>query len=209
MENITYGYVRVSSKDQNIERQLIALKNAGISEKHIYIDRQSGKNFNRPAYKKLCRRLQSGDTLYIKELDRLGRNKVEIKEELSKLRKKKIRIKITNIPTTMHDYGEDDWILDMVNNILVEVLAAVAEQERAANHQRQAEGIAAAKARGVHMGRPYLQLPDNFAYYYKKWEKKEMPRVDILNELNIDMVKFQTYVRSYRKQLEKGKISPD
>ena len=205
----TYGYVRISDSSQKIHRQMDFMESLNIPPCNIFIDRQSGKNFNRPAYKKLCRRLQSGDTLYIKELDRLGRNKVEIKEELSKLRKKKIRIKITNIPTTMHDYGEDDWILDMVNNILVEVLAAVAEQERAANHQRQAEGIAAAKARGVHMGRPYLQLPDNFAYYYKKWEKKEMPRVDILNELNIDMVKFQSYVRSYRKQLEKGKISPN
>ena len=204
-----YGYVRISDSSQKIFRQMDFMENLGIPQSNIFIDRQSGKDFDRPAYKRLCRKLRSGDTLYIKELDRLGRNKIEIKEELSKLRKKKIRVKITNIPTTMHDFGEDDWILDMVNNILVEVLAAVAEQERAANHQRQTEGIAAAKARGVHMGRPYLQLPDNFSYYYQAWRKKEMLRADILNELGIDKVKFQTYVRSYRKQLEKGKISPD
>lgn len=205
----TYGYVRISDSSQKIHRQMDFMKSLSIPQCNIFIDQQSGKNFNRPAYKKLCRQLQPGDTLYVKELDRLGRNKVEIKEELSKLRKKNIRIKITNIPTTMHDYGEDDWILDMVNNILIEVLAAVAEQERAANHQRQAEGIAAAKARGVHMGRPYLHLPDNFSYYYQAWEKKEIPRADILKELNIDMVKFQSYVRSYKSQLKKGKIQPD
>ncbi len=204
-----YGYVRISDSSQKIFRQTDFMENLGIPQSNIFIDRQSGKDFDRPAYKRLCRKLRSGDTLYIKELDRLGRNKIEIKEELSKLRKKKIRVKITNIPTTMHDFGEDDWILDMVNNILVEVLAAVAEQERAANHQRQAEGIAAAKARGVHMGRPYLQLPDNFSYYYQAWRKKEMLRADILNELGIDKVKFQTYVRSYQKQIEKGKIPPD
>lgn len=204
-----YGYVRISDSSQKIFRQMDFMENLGIPQSNIFIDRQSGKDFDRPAYKRMCRKLKSGDTLYIKELDRLGRNKTEIKEELSKLQKKKIRVKITNIPTTMHDFGEDDWILDMVNNILVEVLAAVAEQERAANHQRQAEGIAAAKARGVHMGRPYLQLPDNFSYYYQAWRKKEMLRADILNELGIDKVKFQTYVRSYQKQIEKGKISPD
>ena len=203
-----YGYVRISDSSQKIHRQMDFMENLGISKTNIFIDRQSGKNFDRPAYKRLYRKLQPGDTLYIKELDRLGRNKIEIKEELSKLRKKKVKVKITNIPTTMHDFGEDDWILDMVNNILVEVLAAVAEQERATNHQRQAEGIAAAKARGVHMGRPYLQLPNNFSYYYQAWSKKEMSRAEILTELNIDMVKFQSYVRSYQKQLEKGKIMP-
>lgn len=204
-----YGYVRISDSSQKIYRQMDFMENLGIPRSNIFVDQQSGKNFNRPAYKRLCRKLKSGDTLYIKELDRLGRNKTEIKEELSKLRKKKVRIRITNIPTTMHDYGEDDWILDMVNNILIEVLAAVAEQERITNHQRQAEGIAAAKARGVHMGRPYLQLPDNFSYYYWAWKKKEMRRTDILQELNIDQVKFQSYVRSYETQVKKGKITPD
>lgn len=193
-----YGYIRISDATQKINRQMDFMTDLGIDEEHIFIDKQSGKDFNRPAYRRLLRKLKSGDTLYIKELDRLGRNKEEIKEELNKLRSKKVHVKITNIPTTMHDYGEDDWILDMVNNILVEVLAAIAEQERITNHQRQAEGIAAARARGVHLGRPILKLPDNFAYYYKCWEEKTMSRAEILDALQIDKVKWSSYCRSYR-----------
>lgn len=201
-----YGYVRISSSHQKIDRQIDFMRSLNIPKRNIYIDKKSGKDFNRPSYQKLYRKLQAGDTLYIKELDRLGRNKIEIKNELTKLRKKRIRVRITNIPTTMHDYGDDDWILDMVNNILIEVLSAIAEHERILNHQRQSEGIAAAHSRGVHMGRPYLQLPDNFTFYYNAWKKKELKRADILNILNIDMVKFQSYVRSYQKQLERKEI---
>ncbi len=202
----TYGYIRISSSHQKIDRQIDFMKTLNIPKRNIYVDRKSGKDFDRPSYKKLMRKLKGGDILYIKELDRLGRNKIEIKNELTKLRNKRVRVRITNIPTTMHDYGEDDWILDMVNNILIEVLAAMAEHERILNHQRQSEGIAAAHSRGVHMGRPYLQLPENFTYYYNAWKKKELKRADILEILNIDMVKFQSYVRSYQKQLEKNKI---
>lgn len=198
-----YGYIRISDATQKIHRQMDFMKELGIAEDHIFIDKQSGKNFERPAYKRLMRKLKPGDTLYIKELDRLGRNKEEIKEELNKLRSKQIRVKITNIPTTMHDFGEDDWILDMVNNILIEVLAAVAEQERITNHQRQAEGIAAARARGVHLGRPVLQLPDNFPYYYDCWKNNTMTRAEILETLQIDSVKFYSYIRSYRNHIKK------
>ena len=193
-----YAYIRISDATQKIWRQLDFMKKLGIDKENIFIDKQSGKDFKRPAYKKLMRRLKPGDTLYIKELDRLGRNKEEIKEELNKLRSKQIRVKITNIPTTMHDFGEDDWILDMVNNIMIEVLAAVAEQERITNHQRQAEGIAAARARGVHMGRPVLKLPDNFEYYYNCWEEKTMSRAEIMDILQIDAAKWNSYCRSHR-----------
>ncbi len=193
-----YAYIRISDATQKVWRQLDFMEKLGIDRKNIFIDKQSGKDFKRPAYKKLMRKLRPGDTLYIKELDRLGRNKEEIKEELNKLRSKQIRVKITNIPTTMHDFGEDDWILDMVNNIMIEVLAAVAEQERIINHQRQAEGIAAARARGVHMGRPVLKLPDNFEYYYNCWKEKTMSRAEILDILQIDASKWTSYCRSYR-----------
>jgi len=199
-----YGYVRISDTSQKIHRQMDFMKGLGISEKNIFIDKQSGKDFNRPAYKKLMRKLHAGDTLYIKELDRLGRDKIEIKEELSKLHSKKVRVKITNIPTTMLDFKESDWILDMVTNILVEVLSAVAEQERITNHQRQAEGIAAARARGVHLGRPHLELPDSFPYYYELWKTKKKPRAIILKELQLDSVKFYSYVRSYENKLKKS-----
>lgn len=199
----TYGYVRISDSTQKIHRQMDFMKELGINENNIFVDRQSGKDFARPAYKKLMRKLHAGDTLYIKELDRLGRNKTEIKEELSKLRSKKIRVRITNIPTTMIDFKDSDWILDMVTNILVEVLSAVAEQERITNHQRQAEGIAAARARGVHLGRPHLDLPDNFPYYYDLWKTKKKSRAAILQELQLDSVKFYSYVRSYENKLKK------
>lgn len=199
-----FGYVRISDTSQKVNRQMDFMTELGIAEDHIFIDKQSGKDFNRPAYRKLMRKLKSGDTLYIKELDRLGRNKEEIKEELNKLRSKKIHIRITNIPTTMIDVGEEAWIIDMVNNILIEVLAAVAEQERVTNHQRQAEGIAAARARGVHLGRPILKLPDNFEYYYNAWQNKTMTRAEILNTLQIDAVKWMSYVRSYRNHQNKA-----
>ena len=105
----------------------------------------------------------------------------------------------------MLDVGEEAWIIDMVNNILIEVLAAVAEQERITNHQRQAEGIAAARARGVHLGRPILKLPDNFEYYYNAWQSKAMTRTEVLNALQIDTVKWTSYVRSYRNHLKNAK----
>lgn len=199
-----YGYIRISDATQKIHRQMDFMQKLGIAEDHIFIDKQSGKDFQRPAYKKLSRRLKPGDTLYIKELDRLGRNKNEIKEELDKFRSKQIRVRITNIPTTMRDYGEDNWILDMVNNILIEVLAAVAEQERITNHQRQAEGIAAARARGVHLGRPVMPLPENFSYYYGLWEQKKLTRAEILDIFQITPSKWNSYCRSYRNQIKKS-----
>lgn len=195
-----YGYVRISDSSQKIDRQIDFMKDLGIHESNIYIDRQSGKDFTRPAYKRLCRKLKSGDTLYIKELDRLGRNKEEIKEELNKFRQKNIKVRITNIPTTMVDFGEQDWILDMVNNIMVEVLSAIAEQERITNHQRQAEGIAAARARGVHLGRPYLILPDNFEQIYHQWKAGKLKRHEVLDILQITKEKLYSYERSYLKR---------
>ncbi len=205
--NSNYGYVRISDPSQKIDRQIDFMKKLGIPEPNIFIDRQSGKNFTRPAYKKMCRKLKAGDTLYVKELDRLGRNKDEIKEELSKFRNKKVKVRITNIPTTMVDFGEQDWILDMVNNIMVEVLSAIAEQERITNHQRQAEGIAAARARGVHLGRPYLVLPDNFEEIYHQWKAGNLKRREVLDILQITKEKLYSYERSYLKRLEKQQIN--
>ena len=202
-----FGYVRISDTSQKIDRQIDFMKELGISEPNIFIDRQSGKNFTRPAYKRMCRKLKPGDTLYVKELDRLGRNKEEIKEELSKFRNKKVKVRITNIPTTMIDFGKEDWILDMVNNIMVEVLAAIAEQERITNHQRQAEGIAASRARGVHLGRPYLVLPDNFEQIYHQWKSGQLKRHEVLDILQITKEKLYSYERSYLKRLEKQQTS--
>lgn len=195
----TYAYCRISSKTQHVNRQTDFFHNFDIPDNNIYVDKASGKSFNRPAYKRLYRKLKSGDTLYVKELDRFGRNKDEIKTELEKLNNKKVTVRILNIPTTMIDYKDSVWLGEMINNIMIEVLSSMAEQERITMKQRQAEGIAAAKARGVRFGRPPVQLPDNFGYYYNAWRSKSLPVQQILNELNVDYIKFKTFARSYSR----------
>lgn len=157
-----YGYARVSTLHQNTDRQIQALEKYGIPKQDIFVDKQSGKNFERQGYLLLKENvLRSGDTLVVKELDRLGRNKEAVKEELEHFKSRGIRVKILDVPTTLIDCEGQDWVMDMVSNILVEVMSSIAEEERVKNHQRQEEGIAAAKAKGVKFGRPSLTLPDN------------------------------------------------
>ena len=140
-----YGYARVSTKEQNLARQLEALKRYApdLNEDHIFTDKQSGKDFNREAYLQLKSCLTQGDEVFIEELDRLGRNKVEIKSELEWFKSQGVQVRILDVPTTLIDFQGQDWIGDMVNNILIEVLGAVAEQERKKTRKRQSEGIAA------------------------------------------------------------------
>lgn len=164
MEHKTYGYARVSSKEQNLDRQLIALCEHGVSERDIVMDKESGKDFDRQGYQSLKKTmLRPGDTLVIKSLDRLSRNKSDIKKELEYFKEHQIRLKVLDLPTTMMELPENQaWVFDMVNNILIEVLGTIAEQERMTIKQRQAEGIAAAKHRGVAFGRPSVQKPPNW-----------------------------------------------
>lgn len=164
MEHKTYGYARVSSKEQNLDRQLIALRERGVSERDIVMDKESGKDFDRQGYQSLKKTmLRPGDTLVIKSLDRLSRNKSDIKKELEYFKEHQIRLKVLDLPTTMMELPEDQaWVFEMVNNILIEVLGTIAEQERTTIRQRQAEGIAAAKHRGVAFGRPCVQKPPNW-----------------------------------------------
>lgn len=140
-----YAYLRVSTKDQNVARQLKALKEYRdkLLEENVFVDKQSGKNFEREEYCRLKAMLQPGDELIIKELDRLGRNKEEIKKELSWFKDHKIIVRILNVPTTLIDFQGQEWIFDMINNILIEVMGAVAEEERKKILERQKEGIAA------------------------------------------------------------------
>lgn len=140
-----YGYARVSTKEQNLARQLEALKRYApdLDDAHIFTDKQSGKDFNREAYLQLKACLSHGDEVFIEELDRLGRNKVEIKSELEWFKSQGVQVRILDVPTTLIDFQGQDWIGDMVNNILIEVLGAVAEQERKKTRKRQSEGIAA------------------------------------------------------------------
>lgn len=158
-----FGYARVSSQHQNTDRQIKALEEYGIPRQDIFVDKQSGKDFERHGYLLLKENiLRKGDTLVVKELDRLGRNKAAVKEELEYFRSEGIRVKILDVPTTLVDCGEQSWVMDMVSNILIEVMSSIAEEERVKNHQRQKEGIEAAKMRGVTFGRPKIQKPQGY-----------------------------------------------
>ena len=169
-----YGYIRVSSRDQNEDRQLIALKEVGVQEKNIYMDKQSGKDFNRPQYKKLLRKMKKDDLLYIKSIDRLGRNYEEILQQWRVLTKEKgIDIVVLDMPLLDTRRGKD-LMGTFLSDIVLQVLSFVAENERTNIRQRQAEGIAAAKAKGVKFGRPPLPLPDNFYEVHKAWRSKKL-----------------------------------
>ena len=148
-----YGYMRVSTKSQNLNRQEDALLEFGVEKDNIFADKESGKDFDREKYQEMKSILKRNDVLVIKELDRLGRNKEMVKEELEYFKSNGIRVKILNIPTTLIDFPEgQEWVMDMVNNILLEVMSSIAEEERRKIKTRQAEGIAAAKAGGVKFG---------------------------------------------------------
>ena len=169
-----YGYVRVSSRDQNEDRQMIALRELAVAEKNIFMDKQSGKDFERPAYKRMLRRMKRNDLLYIKSIDRLGRNYGEILEQWQMLTKEReIDIVVLDMPLLDTRRGKD--LMGMfLSDIVLQVLSFVAENERSNIRQRQAEGIAAAKARGVRFGRPAIPYPDNFGEIYRAWRSKKM-----------------------------------
>ncbi len=170
----TYGYIRVSTRDQNEDRQLIALREVSVPEKNIFTDKQSGKDFDRPQYKKLLRKMGKDDLLYIKSIDRLGRNYDEILKQWRILTKDKgIDIVVLDMPLLDTRRGKD-LMGTFLSDIVLQVLSFVAENERANIRQRQAEGIAAAKARGVKFGRPPLPLPENFYEVHKAWRAKKL-----------------------------------
>lgn len=172
MENRTFFYARVSSRDQNLDRQIAAFKSMGADDRDIITDKESGKDLNRVGYQALKHSmLRRGDTLVIKSLDRLSRNKSDIGQELQYFREHGVRLKILDLPTTMIDLPEgQEWVFDMVNNILIEVLGSIAEQERLTIRQRQEEGITAAKEKGVAFGRPKVEYPVNWGEVIAKWE---------------------------------------
>ena len=184
MGNI-FGYIRVSSRDQNEDRQLIALKELAIPEKNIFIDKQSGKDFKRPQYRKMIRRVRKDDLLYIKSIDRLGRNYAEILEQWRILTKDKgIDIVVLDMPLLDTRRGKD-LMGTFLSDIVLQVLSFVAENERTNIRQRQAEGIAAAKARGVRFGRPPSRLPDNFHDVYQRWKNGKITGTSAAKECNM------------------------
>lgn len=200
-----FGYIRVSSRDQNPERQIEALKEyeKELKDENIYIDKQSGKDFNRQKYQELKMILREGDTLIIKELDRLGRNKKMIKDELDSLNEKGVRVKILNIPTTLIELPEENtWVIKMVNNILIEVLGAIAEEERIKIRERQREGIEIAKREGKYKGRKPSELPKNFPNLYNRWKEGSITAVEFTKLLGYKS-RNTTYqkIRQYEKDI--------
>ena len=174
MDQNVYGYARVSSATQNEDRQMIAMAQMQVPEKNIYVDKQSGKDFDRPQYKKLLRKLNEGTILYVKSIDRLGRNYTEIQEQWRIISKeKKADIVVIDMPLLDTRRGKD-LLGTFLSDIVLQVLSFVAENERSNIRQRQAEGIAAAKARGVKFGRPQVPMPDNFYEAYRRWKEKEL-----------------------------------
>ena len=174
MEGNIYGYIRVSTKDQNEIRQLIAMKDFGVPDDNIYFDQQSGKNFSRPAYQKLVNILEPSDTLVIKSIDRLGRNYEEIIEQWRILTKEKqIFIVVLDMPL-LNTRKEKDLISTLIADLVLQIMSYFAQVERENNKQRQAEGIAAAKARGVKFGREPIPHPKNFPEVYAIWKQGEI-----------------------------------
>lgn len=198
-----YGYARVSTREQNLDRQLKALRDAGVEERDIITDKASGKSLDRDGYQILkTRMLRDGDTLVIKSLDRLSRNKLHIKQELEYYREHHIRVMILDLPTTLHHFPEgQEWIMEMINSILIEVLSSIAEQERLTTRQRQAEGIAVAKEAGKHLGRPRTSFPPDWDEIYGKWKRGELTAVAAMQLLGLKRSTFYSLVKKWEEQM--------
>ena len=190
-----YGYIRVSTREQNEDRQLIALREIAVPEANLFMDKQSGKDFQRPQYKKLVRKLKKDDLLYIKSIDRLGRNYEEIQNQWRILTKDKgVDIVVLDMPLLDTRRGKD-LMGTFLSDIVLQVLSFVAENERTNIRQRQAEGIAAAKERGVHFGNPGRPVPESFETVVGKWRRKEIKISEALEELKIGRTYFFKYVK--------------
>lgn len=195
MKKIFYGYIRVSSTDQNIARQYQELIKWGILEKNIFTDKLSGKDFERPSYQKLRKKIKEGDVLVVKSIDRLGRNYEEIQNEWRYITKDiKADIVIIDMPI-LDTRTNKDLIGTLISDIVLQLLSYVAQAEREYIKQRQAEGIAIAKAEGKHLGRSYKPYPADFDYYFKLWQKKEITKSIVAERLHITEAEVQWLIR--------------
>ena len=192
----TFYYARVSTREQNLDRQLEAFRALGADEREIITDKESGKNLDRPGYQALkSAMLRPGDTLIVKSLDRLSRSKSDIHHELQWFKDNSIRLKVIDLPTTMMDLPSgQEWVFEMVNNILIEVLGTIAEQERLTIRQRQREGIAAAKAKGKHLGRPATVLPDNWDEVIALWRSGQISAKEAMRRTGVKRTHFYAQV---------------
>ena len=192
-----YGYIRVSSKEQNVDRQLDALHSMGLDTKQIYIDKQSGKNFDRPAYKRLMKRLRAGDLLVVKSIDRLGRNYDEILDQWRVITKmKRADIYVMDFPLLDTRKKDNDLTGTFIADLVLQILSYVAQTEREFIHQRQAEGIEAAKKRGVRFGRARLPLPENFDAVRRQFQNGEISYRQAADQCNMSVTSFYPRVRT-------------
>ena len=197
-ENNIYGYVRVSSMDQNEDRQMVALSEAGVSEKNIFMDKLSGKSFDRPQYKKLVKKLKTGDLLYILSIDRLGRNYEEIQNQWRIITKEKgADICVLDMPLLDTRQGKD-LMGTFIADLVLQILSFVAQSERENIRTRQEQGIAAAKARGVRFGSPEKPVQDNFGKIVSDWEKKKVSFEKTLELCDMSEATFYRKLREYR-----------
>lgn len=202
-----YGYVRVSSMDQNEDRQVNALQEAAVPEKNIFMDKQSGKDFERPGYKRMLESLKKGDLLYILSIDRLGRNYEEIQKQWRILTKETgIDICVLDMPLLDTRNGKD-LMGTFIADLVLQILSFVAQSERENIRRRQSEGIAAAKAKGVRFGRPEKEVPDDFDRIVRKWEQKKQPLEDTLKQCNMSKTTFYRRLREYRLDQKHSKSS--
>ena len=194
----TFGYCRVSSQEQNEDRQLESMLNLGINERDIFIDKCSGKNFDRPQYNALKLQLREGDILVIKSIDRLGRNYKQICEEWRNITKDiKANIKVIDMPI-LDTTKKDGLISEVISDIVLQLLSYVAEQERAFIKQRQAEGIKIAKEKGKHLGKPPIQYPDNWSDVYKIWKQGEITAREAMKRTNLKPTSFYKLAKNYK-----------
>lgn len=192
-----YGYARVSTREQNLDRQIAALREYIPDERDIITDKESGKSMDRPGYQYLRERLlREGDTLVVKSIDRLGRNALQIKEELQRFRRMGVTVQIIDLPTTMTDWPDEQKLIgEMINNILIEVYSMIAEQERLTIRQRQAEGIAAAKAQGKNLGRRAVQPPEGFGEVVRRWRAGEITAAEAMRQTGVKKTTFYKLVK--------------
>lgn len=196
-----YGYVRVSTKEQNEDRQLIALQEVNVPFKNIFVDKQSGKDFNRPQYKRLLKKIKSGDLLCIKSIDRLGRNYEEIQKQWRIITKdKRVDIQVIDMPLLDTRRGKD-LLGTFISDLVLQLLSFVAENERTTIKQRQAEGIAVAKAKGIRFGRPPKPLPENFYEVYIRWKHGEITGTAAAKKCGMPLSTFR-----YRAEIYDAKL---
>ena len=200
----TYGYIRVSAKDQNPDRQFRAMRECNIKKRNIYLDKMSGKNFERPEYHKMIKKLKKGDLVVIKSIDRLGRNYGEILQQWRKITKEiGADIQVIDMPLLDTNTAQGDLTGTFISDLVLQILAYVAETERTFIRQRQAEGIAAAKEKGVKFGRKRKEVPEEFEKYYQLWKKGE---ISVRKAAEMLHMNYSTFYRRCKEEMKYGEF---